>query len=108
MSLVGGLGIIGGMNPIKLVQYVRVTRINYGIPPCLVRYLGYLRRWYIALLPVLKPLLYKNGGPILMLQIENEYGSVLCDHSYMRWLRDLTRKELGDDVVLYTSKGRVA
>uniref|UniRef100_A0A183BI37 Cystathionine gamma-lyase n=1 Tax=Globodera pallida TaxID=36090 RepID=A0A183BI37_GLOPA len=68
-------------------------------------YLHFLRRWYDALLPMLKPLLYKNGGPILMLQIENEYGSVACDHKYMRWLRDLTREKLGDDVVLYTTDG---
>uniref|UniRef100_A0A914I036 Beta-galactosidase n=1 Tax=Globodera rostochiensis TaxID=31243 RepID=A0A914I036_GLORO len=68
-------------------------------------YLHFLRRWYNALLSVLKPLLYKNGGPILMLQIENEYGSVACDHEYMRWLRDLTRDKFGDDVVLYTTDG---
>jgi beta-galactosidase len=27
------------------------------------------------LLPKLKPLLVENGGPILMMQVENEYGS---------------------------------
>ena len=39
-----------------------------------------------------------------MLQIENEYGSVLCDHVYTIWLRDLIREQLGNDVVLYTSE----
>uniref|UniRef100_A0A914KKB3 Beta-galactosidase n=1 Tax=Meloidogyne incognita TaxID=6306 RepID=A0A914KKB3_MELIC len=39
-----------------------------------------------------------------MLQIENEYGSVLCDHAYTVWLRDIVREQLGNDVVLYTSR----
>jgi len=39
-----------------------------------------------------------------MLQIENEYGSVLCDHAYTIWLRDIVREQLGNDVVLYTSR----
>lgn len=39
-----------------------------------------------------------------MVQIENEYGSVLCDHVYTVWLRDLVREQLGNDVVLYTSE----
>ncbi|KAI3415846.1 hypothetical protein GPALN_005417 [Globodera pallida] len=70
------------------------------------RFLGHVRRWFSALLPILRPLLYKNGGPILMVQIENEYGSVSpCDFNYMRWLRDFVRQSLGDDVVLYTTDG---
>ncbi|KAL3074180.1 hypothetical protein niasHS_015010 [Heterodera schachtii] len=35
----------------------------------------------------------------------NEYGSVLCDHEYMRWLRNLTREKLGDEIILYTTDG---
>lgn len=57
-----------------------------------------------VLLDVLKPLLYKNGGPVIMLQIENEYGSYSNDHKYMRWLRDLVWEKLGHDVVLFTGK----
>ena len=30
--------------------------------------------WGKQLLPRVKPLLYSNGGPIVMLQVENEYG----------------------------------
>ncbi|KAL3112467.1 hypothetical protein niasHT_015952 [Heterodera trifolii] len=69
-------------------------------------YLRHVHRWLAALLSVLRPLLYKNGGPILMVQLENEYGSVsVCDHDYMRWLRDFVRETLGEDVVLYTTDG---
>lgn len=39
----------------------------------------------------MKPLLYGNGGNIIMVQVENEYGSFgACDKSYMEWLRDET------------------
>ncbi|KAF7636717.1 Glyco_hydro_35 domain-containing protein [Meloidogyne graminicola] len=69
------------------------------------KYLNYVKRYFNVLLPLIRPLLYKNGGPIIMVQIENEYGSVLCDHVYTIWLRDLVREQLGNDVVLYTTDG---
>ncbi|VDK52470.1 unnamed protein product [Anisakis simplex] len=71
------------------------------------RFLEAVKRWWDVLLPVLKPYLRKNGGPILMLQMENEYGSYAagCDRDYTIFLRDLARQHLGDDVVLYTTDG---
>ncbi|CAB3398408.1 unnamed protein product [Caenorhabditis bovis] len=69
-------------------------------------YLVAVEKWFSKLLPRIKPLLRKNGGPILMLQIENEYGSYgVCDKKYMSFLRDLTRKYVGDDVLLFTTDG---
>ncbi|VDM40877.1 unnamed protein product [Toxocara canis] len=72
-----------------------------------VRFLDAVKKWFDVLLPQLKPSLRKNGGPILMLQVENEYGSFAegCDQAYTTFLRDLTRKHLGDDVLLYTTDG---
>uniref|UniRef100_A0A0M3IL12 Beta-galactosidase n=1 Tax=Ascaris lumbricoides TaxID=6252 RepID=A0A0M3IL12_ASCLU len=69
------------------------------------RFLDAVKRWFDVLLPILKPNLRKNGGPILMLQLENEYGSFDggCDRNYTIFLRDLARRHFGDDVVLYTS-----
>lgn len=67
-------------------------------------YINAIQRYYNTLMPILKPLLYKNGGPILMLQVENEYGNYGCDHTYTAFLRDLMRGILGNDTVLYTSK----
>ncbi|EFP02686.1 hypothetical protein CRE_12379 [Caenorhabditis remanei] len=65
-----------------------------------------VEKWFETLLPRVKPLLRKNGGPILMLQIENEYGSYdACDKQYLRFLRDLTRAHVGDDVLLFTTDG---
>lgn len=37
--------------------------------------------------------LYGHGGPIIMVQVENEYGSYFaCDEKYRLWLRDETCK----------------
>lgn len=37
-------------------------------------YLRFARRWWRALLPRLAPLTVGEGGPIAMLQLENEFG----------------------------------
>jgi len=67
------------------------------------RYLDAVDSWMSVVLPKLKPLLYANGGPIISVQVENEYGSSLvCDHDYMKHLEQLFRKHLGDDVILFT------
>lgn len=53
----------------------------------------------------LQPLMVTNGGPILMVQIENEYGSYGSDHTYMIALRDMFKEAFG--VPLYTNDGGV-
>ncbi|KAH7719945.1 Protein T19B10.3 [Aphelenchoides avenae] len=69
-------------------------------------YISAVRRYLNTLLQVIDPLTYKNGGPVIMLQIENEYGSVgICDKPYLRFLRDEVRAKLGNDTVLYTTDG---
>ncbi|KHJ96008.1 beta-galactosidase domain protein [Oesophagostomum dentatum] len=69
-------------------------------------YLKEVEQFYNVLLPVIKPLLRQNGGPVLMLQIENEYGSTsFCDRVYTNWLRDIVRRHLGNDTVIYTTDG---
>ncbi len=65
--------------------------------------MGYTARWWSVLLPKMEKLLYKNGGPILMMQVENEYGSFGCDLEYLKGLRDLALKYLGKDAVLYAT-----
>ncbi|XP_033762094.1 beta-galactosidase-like [Pecten maximus] len=69
-------------------------------------YIKYVDQWMDVLLPKLKPLLYNNGGPVIMVQIENEYGSYFaCDKNYTTHLRDKARFHLGKDVVLFTTDG---
>ncbi|XP_043240588.1 beta-galactosidase-like [Amphibalanus amphitrite] len=70
------------------------------------RFLQPLDRWFDVLLPKLKPLLYENGGPIIMLQVENEYGSFhACDYVYLQHLADRLRQHLGESAVLFTTDG---
>ena len=50
-------------------------------------------------------LVARNGGPILMVQVENEYGSYGDDHNYTASLRDILQNNF--DAVLYTNDGGV-
>eukprot|EP00794_Sanderia_malayensis_P003774 gene3774-4297_t len=69
-------------------------------------YLNAVDSWLGVLLPMLKPFLYSNGGPIISFQVENEYGSYYtCDHVYMNHLRETFIKYLGNDIVLFTTDG---
>lgn len=52
----------------------------------------------------LKPLLVQNGGPIILTQVENEYGSYGSDHEYMGSIRDALR-HAGFSGQLFTSDG---
>jgi beta-galactosidase len=52
----------------------------------------------------LAPLQVHRGGPILMVQVENEYGSFGSDHAYMQAVRDMIRKA-GFDGQLFTADG---
>lgn len=62
-------------------------------------------RYFHELAKVIRPHLCENGGPILMVQLENEYGSYpRRDHAYMLWLRDLWLKE-GVKGPFYTADG---
>eukprot|EP00069_Balaena_mysticetus_P020994 bmy_13378T0 len=62
--------------------------------------------WEMVLLPKIHPWLYHNGGNIISIQVENEYGSYrACDMSYMRHLAGLFRALLGDKILLFTTDG---
>ncbi|NP_001015958.1 beta-galactosidase precursor [Xenopus tropicalis] len=69
-------------------------------------YLQAVDNWMGVFLPKMKPFLYHNGGPIISVQVENEYGSYFtCDYNYLRHLLQLFRHHLGDEVVLFTTDG---
>jgi beta-galactosidase len=52
----------------------------------------------------LAPLQITHGGPIILVQVENEYGSYGADHDYMGKIRDLERAA-GFDVPFFTADG---
>lgn len=67
-------------------------------------YLLAIERYYDVLIAKLKPLQYTEGGPILAMQIENEYGSFGNDKAYLEILRQALLSR-GVTVPLFTSDG---
>jgi len=67
-------------------------------------YIKYFDRYLDKLFEHIKPLLCTNGGPVIMLQCENEYGSYGDDKTYLEYLRDGYIKR-GINVPLFTSDG---
>ena len=60
--------------------------------------------WLDAVAPVMRPLLATNGGPVVAVQVENEYGSYGDDADYLEHCR-AALVERGVDVLLFTSDG---
>lgn len=87
-----------------------------GIPPYLLRipdiklrcmdprYMQAAERYITALAGELKPFQITNGGPLLMIQIENEYGSFGNDRNYMMRLGEVWKNN-GIDVASFTGDG---
>lgn len=69
-----------------------------------VDYIREVSKWYSMLMPKFEKYLYGNGGSIIMVQIENEYGAFLaCDIEYKNFLRDETFKYTNDKALLFTT-----
>ena len=60
-------------------------------------------RWIDRLAKELTPLQIGRGGPILMTQVENEYGNYGSDHAYIEHLRQIFLKAGFTDSLLYTA-----
>ncbi|WP_181785985.1 glycoside hydrolase family 35 protein [Streptomyces phytophilus] len=60
--------------------------------------------WFDAALPQVVARQVTRGGPVLMVQVENEYGSYGSDRAYLRHLADGLRAR-GVTVPLYTADG---
>ena len=69
-------------------------------------YLEHVDRWWHAMLPRIRPRMRSNGGPVLMVQIENEYGSCGADKAYLGHLAGLAKHLLGEEALLYTTDSR--
>jgi beta-galactosidase len=62
-------------------------------------------RWLHRLGQELAPLQSANGGPIIAVQVENEYGSFGSDHNYMEQIHHLLLDSGFDKAMLYTADG---
>ena len=87
-----------------------------GLPWWLLRYenmplrcynetfLSKVRRYYTELLGRVRHHLASKGGNLIMIQVENEYGSYGDDKKYMRAVAEIYR-DLGMDCMYFTSDG---
>lgn len=90
-----------------------------GLPPYLLqtpdikvrcmdpRYIAAVKTYVERLAAEVKPLLVTNGGPVVMVQIENEYGSYGNDKTYLNTLKDMWVTN-GINVPFYTADGATA
>ena len=69
------------------------------------KYLAAVEQWFTRLGKEIHPLLLQNGGPIIAIQVENEYGSFGNDHAYMEAVKDMLVRSGMDAPVLYTADG---
>lgn len=66
------------------------------------RYLDAVKRYYDRLIPEFLPYLATNGGPVIAVAVENEYGDYGNDAEYLKSLAAMLR-ERGVNVPLYTT-----
>ncbi len=71
---------------------------------CHESFLKHVREYYDRLFPLITPLQITEGGPVIMMQVENEYGYYGDDTRYMETMRDMML-ERGVTVPLITSDG---
>lgn len=104
---------VGLMVHLRFGPYCNAEIVNGGLPFWLINnkqvktrsndplYLVYVRRWYEAVYKQVEGLLYKNGGPIMGLQLENEY---VASGQIVPHLTTLKRMavEIGFDVPVYS------
>lgn len=88
----------GGL-PSWLLKYPNIA-IRCNDP----KYLEKVEPYYKELFKHLRPHLSTNGGRIIMMQVENEYGSYGDDKEYLRKVRDIYTQN-GIDCQLFTSDG---
>jgi len=86
---------------------------NGGLPAWLLRqpgtvirsseptYLEAVEQYYEHLAPILVPRQIDRGGPVIMVQVENEYGAYGQDKAYLKALKELTER-IGVTVPLFT------
>ncbi len=69
------------------------------------KYIAAMQGWFTRLGKEIAPLLLRNGGPILAVQVENEYGSFGDNHAYMETVKTAIQQSGMAADVLYTADG---
>ncbi|WP_369388612.1 beta-galactosidase family protein [Streptomyces sp. CG1] len=96
--------------------YICAEWENGGLPPWVTgeagtrvrtrdeRYLSRVEHWFHHLMHEIVPRQIDRGGPVILVQVENEYGSYGSDTGYLEQLAGLLRAK-GVTVPLFTSDG---
>jgi len=90
---------LGGLPAWLLADPEMVLRSNDA------KFLEPAKRYVMRVGQELASLQYSRGGPIIAVQVENEYGSFDRDHAYMAAIRDAIRDAGLGEVLLYTADG---
>ncbi|XP_032676709.1 beta-galactosidase isoform X2 [Odontomachus brunneus] len=99
--------------------YICAERDMGGLPYWLLRdtpdmklrtkdayFLGNATSFLTKLFDKIQPFLRGNGGPIIMVQVENEYGSFnACDKEYLDILKNIFLDKIQNKALLYTTDG---
>ena len=88
----------GGL-PYWLLQDPKM-KLRFSYP----NFMAKIQRYFAQLLPQVTDLQIQSGGPIILMQVENEYGGYGNDKSYLRQMAQLMRDN-GVTVPLVTSDG---
>ena len=75
-------------------------RLRCMYPP----YLEYVKSYYEKLFEVIAPLQITRGGPVILMQVENEYGYFGDDTGYLEYMKQLMI-DCGCEVPMVTSDG---
>lgn len=67
-------------------------------------YQRHIASWFAELLPRLVHLQHERGGPIIAVQVENEYGTYGNDRAHLEWLADTIRGH-GFSSLLFCNSG---
>lgn len=68
-------------------------------------YIAESGKWLDKFFEQTSSLLYGNGGPIILVQVENEYGSYGNNMDYRVQVRNMLQKHVGTNALLYTTDG---
>lgn len=116
LDLGGFLDLVAAEGMYAIVRpgpYICAEWTNGGLPVWLFRqeavgirrneptFMSAVSRYFDQLAPVIVPRQVDRGGPVILVQIENEYGAYGTDKTYLRRLMELTR-EIGVTVPLTT------